>query len=101
LMREAGFEAEGADPSVNYGGVLPWRGALPEVERRIAEGERRRASAQSALDDALLSDPERAEREAESKARRDAANALPQRKVRSDGSQYDRYPDGRRVEVTS
>lgn len=35
------------------------------------------------------------------KVRRDALNAAPQRKTRGDGSQYDRYPDGRVVEVAS
>jgi len=48
----------------------------------------------------LLDDDERAKRDAESKARRAALDALPERKTRGDGTMYDRYPDGRRVEVT-
>jgi hypothetical protein len=35
----------------------------------------------------LLDDTKRAQRDAENKARRDALNAAPQRKVRCDGSQ--------------
>jgi hypothetical protein len=101
LMREAGYEAQGADPRLNFAGMMPWHGSIKEVEHRVKDVERRRAAAQAALDDALLDDDERAAREAESKARRDALNALPQRKVRGDGSQYDKYPDGRRVEVTT
>jgi hypothetical protein len=37
LMREAGYEPEGADPDRRYCGVMPWFGSLPQVERRIAE----------------------------------------------------------------
>jgi hypothetical protein len=101
LMREAGYEAQGADPDRNYAGTMPWAGSLRDIEHRTKDVTKRREAAQSALDDALLDDDERAKREAESKARIAALNALPQRKTRGDGSQYDKYPDGRRVEVTT
>jgi hypothetical protein len=100
LMTQAGYEVAGADPDRHFAGTLPWFGHLDLVKHRIKDTERRRAAAEAALDEALLDDDVRAEREAEAKARLDALNALPQRKVRGDGSQYDKYPDGRRVEVT-
>jgi len=99
LMREAGFEVVGADADRNYNGEMPWHGSLTEVEQRISDVSRRRAEAQARLDDALLDDDARATLEAEAQARRDALNAMPLRKTRGDGSQYDKYPDGRRVEV--
>jgi hypothetical protein len=49
----------------------------------------------------LPRDSRNGELAAADKVRRDAFNAAPQRKVRGDGSQYDRYPDGREVEVSS
>jgi hypothetical protein len=49
----------------------------------------------------LLDDAERERRAAERKSQIAAANAAPVRKTRADGSQYDRYPDGRRIEVAS
>ena len=101
LMREAGFEPAGADPDRHYVGVMPWFGSLPEVERRIMNLQKERDEAQARLDEALLDDTERERRAAEAKAQRETRNAAPQRKVRGDGSQYDRYPDGRVVEVMS
>ncbi len=101
LMREEGYEVVGADPLRNYGGELPWFGSMKEVEKHIKDMTKRRADAQAALDEALLDDDERAKRDAEADIRRDALNALPTRKVRGDGSYYDVYPDGRRVEVAS
>jgi hypothetical protein len=56
---------------------------------------KRRDDAQARLDEALLDDAEREQLAAQRAAR----NAMPQRKTRGDGSQYDRYPDGRVVEV--
>lgn len=79
---------------------MPWFGSLPEVERRIQQLTTQRAEAQARLDEALLDDAERERLAAEDKARRAALNAAPQRKVRGDGSQFDRYPDGRMVEVS-
>jgi hypothetical protein len=99
LMREAGYEAQGADPDRNFTGVMPWFGSLKEIEHRAKDVERRRFAAQSALDDALLDDDEREKKGAEAKARRAALDALPTRKVRGDGSQFDKYPDGRIVEI--
>jgi hypothetical protein len=74
----------GADPRVNYSGEMPWFGSLPQVEQRIAT-----AIAVHPLHDAVALTPDQLA----------ARNALPVRKTRFDGSQYDKYPDGRRVEV--
>lgn len=76
LMREAGYEQTGADPSRNYSGELPWFGSLPEVEKRLTMLAAQRADAKTALDEALMSDEERAAREAENKAYRDAYNSM-------------------------
>lgn len=100
-MRHAGFEPAGADRDRNYSGVMPWFGSLPEVERRIAALQKQRDDAQARLDEAMLDDAERERRAVEAKARRDALNAAPQRKVRGDGSQFHRFSDGRVVDVTS
>jgi hypothetical protein len=99
LMREASYEPTGADPDRNYSGTMPWFGSRSEVEHRIKVLQQQRTEAQARLDEALLDDTERERRAAEAKARLDALNAVPQRKVRGDGSRYDRYSDGRVVEV--
>lgn len=101
LMREAGFAVADADPDRNFSGVLSWFGSLSEVEKCCEQHARRRAEAQSMRDEALMDDDERAKPAAENNAHCDALDALPQRKTRGDGSQYDRYPDGRVVEVTT
>ena len=62
LMRDAGCER--------------WLGSTEEVQHRIRETERRRAQAQAALAGALMDDDAREKREAESKALRDAFNAM-------------------------
>lgn len=80
---------------------VPWFGSMPEVEHRIADMQKRLATAQAQLDEALLDDDARAARDAESQARRDKLNTTPVRKTRGDGSQFDRWPDGRVVEITS
>lgn len=100
LMREAGYvEAPPADGEML--GHLPWYGSTPEVEQRIQQINRTRAEAEARLAHALLDDAERERRAADDKARREAERAAPRRKTRADGSQYDRYPDGRVVEITS
>lgn len=99
LMRAAGHEPAGADPERNYVGKMPWFGTLPEVESRIADVRRQQDDAERQLADALLDDGARAQKESEARTRRDALNAAPVRKVRGDGSRYDKYPDGRVVEV--
>ena len=99
-MIDAGYQISGPDPDHHYSGELPWNSSIKEVEHRLKDVERRRAIAQSALDDALMDDDARAQRDAEAKARRDAANGQPRRKTRGDGSVYDRYPDGRVVEIS-
>jgi hypothetical protein len=86
LMREAGYSA--------------WFGSRPEVEERIERLIAQRNEAQAQLDDAMLDDDERAKRDAESAARAAKLNAAPVRKTRGDGSQYDRWPDGRVVEIS-
>lgn len=101
LMKDSGYTVVGADPGRNYAGELPWHGSIKEVEQRITDRARRRATAQAQLDDALLDDDERAKRDASSDMRRARLNAEPQLKTRGDGSQYLKYPDGRRVEVAS
>jgi hypothetical protein len=94
LMRASGF-AEAPKIENQIVGPLPWFGSLPETERRIKVAQAARADAEQRLHDALMTDDDRAGEAAEV-ARR---NALPQRKTRGDGSQYDKYPDGREVEV--
>ena len=101
LMRESGYEPTGADPDRHFSGVMPWFGSLPQVERRIADLKKQRAEAEARLDNALLDDAERERRAAENKAHIAAENARPVRKVRGDGSQYERHADGRIVEVAS
>jgi hypothetical protein len=98
LMREAGY-VEGPKAKNQATGRLPWLRAMPEVERRLNALHQERANAQARLDESLLNDAERERLAAEDRARCDAFNAAPRRKTRGDGSQYDRYPDGRVVEV--
>lgn len=81
-------------------GRLPWLGSLPDTERRLGEVEAIRVQVQGRLDTALLSDAERERIAKEDKQKRDASNAAPQRKTRGNGTRYDKYPDGRCVEVT-
>lgn len=100
LMKAAGY-VEGPRIENQICGRLPWFGNPPEVERRLKGLQQQRNEAQARLTEALLDDAERAQRAAEDKARRDALNAAPQRKTRGDGSQFDRYPDGREVEVST
>jgi hypothetical protein len=95
LMREPGFEQTPDDPVRRRSGTLPWHGSIRAVEDRMKRRAAQRAVAQSELEGALLTDDERAAKQAHV----DALNALPQRKTRADGSEYDRCPDGRRVEV--
>jgi hypothetical protein len=75
--------------------ALPWFGPMPAVDDRIRKLTTRYDDAQARLDERLLDDAERERLAAERAAR----NAMPQRKTRADGSQYDKYPDGRVVEV--
>jgi len=96
LMRESGFVAAPPVKDLEAFGRLPWFGSLNWVEKQLKQLQERRDAAQAALDDALMDDGERARRAAE----RNALNARPQRKTRHDGTQFDKYPDGRVVEVT-
>ncbi len=95
LMRESGY-IEAAKVDNQRFGALPWRGSLPDTERRLADLQRQRDDWQRVLDDALLDDADRERRDREL---HEAARAKPTRKTRGDGSHYDVYADGRRVEV--
>jgi hypothetical protein len=53
-----------------------FRGSLPEVENRIKELATQRAAVEAKLEAMLASDEERAARDAESQALRDAFNRL-------------------------
>jgi hypothetical protein len=99
LIRAAGYEAA-PTVAVNAVATLPWFGSISEVEHRISKLTKRRADAAARLAEAMLDDPEREHLAAEGKAPREASNAAPQRKTRGDGSQYDKYPDGRVVEIS-
>lgn len=76
LLIAAGYAMTDADPSTNYVGKLPWFGALREVEQRIADLATQRAQVEANLEDQLMTDEQRAAREAEAKALRDAINGL-------------------------
>jgi hypothetical protein len=80
-------------------GVVGWFGSLPDVERKITLLTQRKNEAAAQLADALLDDDARAAKAAERAKYVAEMNARPQRKTRGDGSQYDKYPDGRVVEV--
>jgi hypothetical protein len=94
LMRESGY-VEGPRVANQVHGPLPWHGTLPAVENRLKALVQQRDDARARLNEALLDDAERDRRAAETTKR----NALPQRKTRGDGSRYDKYADGRVVEV--
>lgn len=88
LMRASGY----TDP-------LPWLGCLRETERRIKILTEQRDAAQVKLDYAIMSDADRAAHDAEVAERCRILNAAPRRLTRVDGSIFDRYPDGREVEI--
>ena len=99
LMVESGFNPDPSNQSLRVVSGLPWQGSMPEIEGVIEAWTKRRdaaradiVQAQANLEEALLPDDERARRVV-------ARNALPTRKTRGDGSQDQRYPDGRIVEV--
>jgi hypothetical protein len=100
LMRDAGVHSAPPIENQVYG-KLAWFGSLREVNHRLAQLEAQRVDLQKRLDDALLTDEERAARDAERQAFIDAERAQPRRKTRADQSQYDLYPDGRTVEVAA
>lgn len=72
LMAAAGYAVWGDA----LHGPRGWRGSLPEVERRIADLAKRRAAAEAALDEVLMSDEERAARKAHADELRAASNSL-------------------------
>ena len=72
LMREAGFQVQGEGLRGPHG----WRGSLPEVEARIKANTCERDKAYDKLDALLLSDAERAERDAVVAAHRAALKTM-------------------------
>jgi hypothetical protein len=74
LMREAGFEVQGA--ALHYHGWLPWFGGLKDLERLAREAAKRRAQAEADLADALLDDAVREQQEAEMQALRKAFSSM-------------------------
>lgn len=81
LMYDTGYRVV-VGPHSN---VMPWFGSLPEVDRRMAEVEKRRAKLQAGLDDALLDDETRAKQEAEKTVLRNAFNTMNVRQGYGDG----------------
>jgi hypothetical protein len=73
LMRDAGYVPR--DLVARAQGEA-WLGCMPDVERRIAELQKRHDDAQARLTEALLSDAERAKVEPERAARAAAFNAM-------------------------
>ncbi len=94
LLRGAGFQVGPTQQGATFG-EMEWHGSLPEIHAHIRRLEMQLAEAEARIADALLDDAGRQQQQADIAAR----NAQPQRKVRGDKSQYDRYPDGRVVEV--
>jgi hypothetical protein len=76
LMRASGYEPVGEDLNHNYVGVMPWYGSLKEVEQRLAALGTQRAQAEANLEAALMTDEERAARDQQAAAERDAFNAM-------------------------
>jgi hypothetical protein len=99
LMKEAGY-VESLPLPGQACGELPWFGSLDYVNAQIADLTKRRDAAQAQLRESLLDDSARAERAAADAERLVELRARPNRKVRGDGSVYDKYPDGRIVEVS-
>jgi len=99
LLKDAGYVPLPAQPEQTFG-EMPWYGSLPEVTAQIADLQKRREVAARQLCELLLDDEGRTRLAAENAERIRELNSRPIRKTRGDGSQYDKYPDGRRVEVT-
>jgi hypothetical protein len=91
LMQASGYQPLGADPAQNNHGRMPWFGCVKEVEQRIKVTEERLLKAQAQLDDLLLDDDLRAEREARTKKLRAVGNSM---RVRPDGRSGLRVVDG-------
>lgn len=72
LMAEAGYATSGPELQGRRG----WLGSIPEVKQRIEDVTKQRAKAQAAVDDALMTDEERAKVDAESQAYRDALRTM-------------------------
>lgn len=100
LMMAHGYQLMGADPAVNFGGVLPWHGGLVELEKRAKAIAARRQQAQASLDLALMDDAERAAKEAREARLRAIFNAM---RVRHDkhGTGHEVVVDGVVVDEAS
>lgn len=72
LMAEAGYATSGPE----LRGPRGWLGSIPEVKQRIEDVTKQRAKAQAALDDALMTDEERATHEAEDRVFRETLNTM-------------------------
>lgn len=72
LMQAAGYAVAGEA----LRGPNGWRGSMPEVERRIKDGSKRRAEAQAQLDDAMMDDDARAKADAEGAAFRETLRTM-------------------------
>jgi hypothetical protein len=95
LLRAAGYATDLGELYGPHG----WRGSQKQVERRMAQLTARRAQLEALLADALLDDAARVKRDDARRAERARLDALPHRIVRGDGSMFDRYPNGREVDV--
>lgn len=72
LMHEAGYVTEGPELQ----GPTGWRGSVKEVEQRLKAFAQRRADVLAALDEALLDDGARTQRDAEDAMQRDALHSM-------------------------
>jgi hypothetical protein len=106
LMRLSGVQ-EGPKYGNQQFGKLPWFGSLRDVTLRVKHLQDQKAHLQAQLDEALLTDAERAAHAAERVKAVDAERTGPRRKTRgltNDGkceSTYEEYPDGHVEEVQS
>ena len=94
LMIADGYVVTGTDPRISFLGTLPWFGTIDETVARIASVLRRREQLQAQIDDAMLADDVRRQRDIEITQRIAELNAKPQRKIRGDNSCYAKYPNG-------
>ena len=84
LMREAGYVTDGPE----LRGPNGFRGSLADTEQRLTDLTAQRAAAEAALDGLLLSDEERAQRDAEDQAFRAAIDSL---ELRGGGETFAAY----------
>ena len=85
LLTDAGYAPSSAEHLKMFGG-FPWRGSLRDVEKEIIALNKQLDAARREVEEANLTPAEVAQRHKERQMQ-------PVRKVRGDGSQYDRYYD--------